>query len=220
MLVSPIGLHSREASKCWRVRLFSVHDKPGIQLQRMLLDTLGTLFQLETALGDAKRTGAQASGPVFDWPSLASRESWRGNLWSWTIRRNSVNVSKMGSLSFSEPESHGKDEHGIGIGSVKIHLFFCSWILLTWYVLLVSIPKEFLTAFMHFSVPSNWVNVLGKCLKEQRWWVPTAGVGWPFPDPWNSLWLVFLGLAGACLRTSGLRSTVAVLTCRWTHAPS
>lgn len=52
-----------------QLRLFSVHGKPGIQLQRMLLDTLGTLFQLETALGGAKRTGAgaaQASGPIFD----------------------------------------------------------------------------------------------------------------------------------------------------------
>lgn len=29
----------------------------------------------------------------------------------------------LGSLSFSEPESYGKDEGGIGIGSVKISFF-------------------------------------------------------------------------------------------------
>lgn len=54
-----------------QLRLFSVHGKPGIQLQRMLLDTLGTgpsfnWRQLWEVQKGQVQGAAQASGPVFD----------------------------------------------------------------------------------------------------------------------------------------------------------
>lgn len=45
----------------------------------------------------------------------------------------------LGSLSFTEPESHRKDENGIGIGSVKSQLFFLFLNTLDLYMLLINV---------------------------------------------------------------------------------
>lgn len=81
-----------------QLRPLSVDGKPGIQCQRMLLDTLGTLFQLETALRGAKEAGASSPplSPVYDRLSLPCWETPReGSLWSRTVRRSSINISRM-----------------------------------------------------------------------------------------------------------------------------
>lgn len=45
----------------------------------------------------------------------------------------------LGSLSFTELESHRKDENGIGIGSVKSQLFFLFLNTLDLYMLLINV---------------------------------------------------------------------------------